>query len=172
MWHPTEALITHVTTRFQHQGRLLEEAERDLAETRRDLDVYKKAFSIAERDKRDLEERFERERQTLSDEIRQLKERDAHGGGFEQEKQALNDGIHQLKVRLPSIQFEVVGHFGYLRQKPVLVGHGDADSCLPAVQPGNRDPRKTSGVSAKPPTGVRRYSTSRKGTRRYQSRLG
>ena len=41
---------------FRHQGRLLEEAKHDLAETKRDLEVYKKAFCIAERDRHDLEE--------------------------------------------------------------------------------------------------------------------
>jgi len=103
MWGPTEALVNHVTTEFQHQGELLEEAKRHLAETRLDLEVYKKAFSIAERDRRDLEERFEHEKQALNDEIRQLKERAGMYDGegmFEQEKQALNDGILQLKVRL------------------------------------------------------------------------
>lgn len=96
-----------MTTEFQHQGRLLEEAKRDLAETRRDLEAYKKAFSIAERD-RHLEERFERERQTLNDEIRQLRERGIRGYEevFEQEKQALNDGILRLEVSLFPPKFD------------------------------------------------------------------
>lgn len=73
-----------------------------MEETRRDLGVYKRAFSIAERDKRDLEERFEREKQALSDENRQLRERGmhVHEERFERARQALNDGILQLKVRL------------------------------------------------------------------------
>jgi len=80
---------------FQNQEQLLEEA-------RRDLDMYKKAFFDAERAKRDLEERFEEEKQALNDEIRQLRECSVHGLGerFGQGAQALNDGIPQLKVRL------------------------------------------------------------------------
>ena len=57
-----EALVTQLVVPLLDQGRLLEEAKRDLAETRRDLEVYKKALSTAERDKHDLEERFEREK--------------------------------------------------------------------------------------------------------------
>lgn len=96
--------MDRVAAQFQHQERLLEEAKRDLAETRRDLEVYKMAFSIADRDKRNLEERFQQEKQALNDEIRQLRERGAQGREetFEQEKQALTDGILQLKVR-PSL---------------------------------------------------------------------
>jgi len=73
---------------FLHQERVLEEAKRDLAETRRDLEAYKEAVSIAERDRRDLEESFEQERQALRAEIRQLRERGMQGGEgrFEQEK--------------------------------------------------------------------------------------
>ena len=76
-----------MTTAFLHQERILEDAKRDLAETRRNLEAYKEAFSIAERDRRDLEERFEQERQALKTEIRQLKERDMQGSEarFEQE---------------------------------------------------------------------------------------
>ena len=102
-------------TQFQDQGRLLEEAKRDLAETRRDLEVYKKAFSIAEQDKRDLKERLEQEKQARNDEIRQLRERSMYGGEerFEQEKQALKDGILQLKVRaFPHIRYEAIGCLG------------------------------------------------------------
>ena len=108
IWGTAEALVKHVTTEFQHQGRLLEEAKRDLAETRLDLEVYKKAFSIAERDRRDLEERFEQEKRTLNDEIRQLRQRGMYGSEerFEQERQALKDGILQLKVRpFPRISY-------------------------------------------------------------------
>jgi len=75
----------------------------------------KRAFSIAERDKRDLEERFERERQALNDEIRQLKERAMYGYEemFKQGRQALDDGIIQLKVKFfPPIRSEVVGPLG------------------------------------------------------------
>ena len=93
---PAEALVDHFTAQFRHQGQLLEETNRDLA-------VYKKALCNAERDMRDLAERFEQEKQALNDEIRQLREygmRDREER-FEQEKQALNDGILQLKVRLP-----------------------------------------------------------------------
>jgi len=91
-----------VTTEFQHQGQLLEEAKQDLVEARRDLEAYRRAFSTTERDRRDLEERSEREKQALNDEIRQLKERGMPGREewFEQAKQALNDGILQLRVRL------------------------------------------------------------------------
>lgn len=58
------AIVNHVTTQCQDQGRLLEE-------TKRDLEVFKKAYYKAERDMDYLE----------------------------QEKQALNDEIHQLRVR-------------------------------------------------------------------------
>ena len=117
-----EALVTCVVTQFQHQGRLLEGTKRDLEETRRDLEVYKKAFSTAERDKRDLEERFEQEKQALNDEIRELRDRVIHGQEerFEQEKQALNDGILQLKVRLFPPQSDTnlaFGCFGFPRRE-------------------------------------------------------
>ena len=85
----------------QRQGRLLEEAKRDLAETRRDLEAYKEAYkeacAVAERDRHDLEQ----EKRALKDEILELKERGMHGREerFEQEQRALNDGILQLKVR-------------------------------------------------------------------------
>ena len=94
---PTEALVDHVTAQFRDQGQLLEETNRDLA-------VYKKALCNAERDMRDLAERFEQEKQALNDEIRQLREYVMHGREerFEQEKQTLNDGILQLKVRSSS----------------------------------------------------------------------
>jgi len=72
--------VNHVTTQCQDQGLLLEE-------TKRDLEVFKKAYYKAEREMHDREARFE------------------------QEKQAWNDEIHQLKVRLfpPHIQHEVFG---------------------------------------------------------------
>ena len=98
----------------------MEKAEHDLAETKRDLEVYKKAFCIAERDRHDLEERFEREKQSLNDEICQLRENEARvrEERFEQEKQALNEGIFQLKVRSspPHVQCKV-GCFEFPRDK-------------------------------------------------------
>lgn len=60
------AIVNHVTTQCQDQGRLLEEAKRD-------LEVFKKAYYKAEREMHDHEERFEQEKQALSDEIHQLK---------------------------------------------------------------------------------------------------
>ena len=89
-----EALAKHVTAQFLPQGRLLEQAEHDLAETKRDLEVYKEAFYNAERDKRDLEERFEKEKQALNDEIRQLRENSMQGceEGLEREGRDLGDG--------------------------------------------------------------------------------
>ena len=60
--------MDHVATQCQDQGRLLEEAKRD-------LEVFKKAYYKAERDMHDREERFELEKQALSDEIHQLKVR-------------------------------------------------------------------------------------------------
>jgi hypothetical protein len=62
------AIVNHVTTQCQDQGRLLEE-------TKRDLDVFKKAYYKAEREIREHEERFEQEKRTLNDEIIQLKVR-------------------------------------------------------------------------------------------------
>ena len=88
-----EALVKHVTAQFLHQGRLLEEAEHDLTETKRDLEVYKEAIFTAEREKRDLEKRFEKEKQVLNDEIRQLRENGMQGReGLEHERQVLGDG--------------------------------------------------------------------------------
>ena len=65
---PAGAIVNHVTTQCQDQGRLLEEAKRD-------LEVFKKAYYKAEREMHDREERFEQEKQTLSDEIHQLRVR-------------------------------------------------------------------------------------------------
>ena len=62
------AIVDHVTIQCQDQGRLLEEAIRD-------LEVFKKAYYKAEHDMRDREARFEQEKQALSDEIQQLKVR-------------------------------------------------------------------------------------------------
>ena len=92
---PAEALVEHVTTEFRDQGRLLEKAEHDLAETKRDLEVCKKALYISDSGRRDLEERFEQEKQALIDEICRLREREARvrDERFEQERQDLNDGI-------------------------------------------------------------------------------
>lgn len=91
------AIAKYVTTEFQRQERLLEEAKRDLVETRRDLEMYK---SATERDRNGLEERFEQETRALKDEIRQLKGRDMHGWEdiFERERRALNHGILRLEV--------------------------------------------------------------------------
>ena len=69
--------------------------KRDLAETKRDMKAYKRALFSAGRDRHDLEERFEREKQALNDEVRQLRER-----GMRTYEEALNDGILRLKVRL------------------------------------------------------------------------
>ena len=90
--------MNHVTAHFQNQKQLLESAEHNLEETRRELAVYKKAFLKAERDRHDLEE----ENQALINEIRKLRECGARGRDelFERERRALNDGIPQLEVRL------------------------------------------------------------------------
>ena len=66
--------MKHVAAQFQDQERLLEEARRDLEETKRDLALHKEALSNSKRDRNDLEEMFEHERQALSDEIRRLRE--------------------------------------------------------------------------------------------------
>jgi len=58
------AIVNHVTTQCQDQGRLLEEAKRD-------LEVFKKAYYKAEREMDDLE----KEKQTLNNEIHQLRVR-------------------------------------------------------------------------------------------------
>lgn len=60
------AIVNHVTIHCQDQGRLLEEATRD-------LEVFKKAYYKAERDMHEREVRFEQEKRTLSNEISQLK---------------------------------------------------------------------------------------------------
>jgi len=60
--------VNHVTTKCQDQGRLLEEANRD-------LDVFKKAYYRAEREMQDYKVKIELEKQNLSDEIHQLKVR-------------------------------------------------------------------------------------------------
>ena len=65
---PVGALVNHVTIQCRDQGRLLEEASRD-------LDVFKKAYYKAERDTHDREARFEQEKQALYNEIHQLKVR-------------------------------------------------------------------------------------------------
>jgi len=65
---PVGAIVNHVTTQNLDQGRLLED-------TKRDLEVFKKAYYKAERDMHDREERFELEKQALSDEINQLRVR-------------------------------------------------------------------------------------------------
>lgn len=57
--------MNHVTIQCRDQGRLLEEATRD-------LEVFKKAYFQAERDMHDREARFAQEKQAL---IHQLKVR-------------------------------------------------------------------------------------------------
>jgi len=64
----TGAIVNHVTTQCQDQGRLLEEANRD-------LDVFKKAYYRAECGMQDHKARFELEKQTLRNEIRKFKVR-------------------------------------------------------------------------------------------------
>lgn len=65
---PAGALVNHVTIQCRDQGRLLEEAKRD-------LEVFKKAYYKAEHDMHDREARFQQEKQVLYDEIHQLKVR-------------------------------------------------------------------------------------------------
>ena len=65
--------MNRVTAQEQDQGQLLEEAKRD-------LEAFKNAYYRAERDMRDLEARFEKEKQALNDEIRWLRECDTHCG--------------------------------------------------------------------------------------------
>lgn len=65
---PAGAVVNHVATQCQDQGRLLEEAKRD-------LEVFKKAYYETERDMHDRVGRFEKEKQALRDEIHQLKVR-------------------------------------------------------------------------------------------------
>ena len=62
------AIVNHVTTQCQDQGRLLEEAKRD-------LEVFKNAYYKAVHDMRDHEAKFGQEKQALNDEIYQLKVR-------------------------------------------------------------------------------------------------
>lgn len=59
---PAGAIVNHVTTQCQDQGRYLEEAKRD-------LEVFKKAYYKAEREMQDREARFELEKKVLRDEI-------------------------------------------------------------------------------------------------------
>lgn len=68
MRSPAGAIVDHVTLQCRDQGRLLEEATRD-------LEVFKKAYYKAERDIQDREARFELEKQALNVEIHQLKVR-------------------------------------------------------------------------------------------------
>jgi len=60
-----------VTSCCQDQGKLLEEAQRD-------LEVFKTAYYNAEREIQTLGESFEREKQALNDEIRRLRECELH----------------------------------------------------------------------------------------------
>jgi len=62
------AIVNHVTSQYQDQGRLLEEATRD-------LDVFKKAYYKAEREIQDYKATVEQEKRLLSDEIHHLKVR-------------------------------------------------------------------------------------------------
>jgi len=72
------AIVDHVTTKCEDQGKLLEEAQRD-------LEVFKRAYYDAEREIQDLAESFEQEKQALNDEIRRLREHELHcrNGRFE-----------------------------------------------------------------------------------------
>ena len=65
---PVGAIVNHVAAQCQDQGRLLEEANRD-------LEVFKKSYYRAERDLHDHLARFNQEKQVLNDEIHQLKVR-------------------------------------------------------------------------------------------------
>jgi len=56
---PVRTTVNHVTTQSPDQGRLLEDAKRD-------LEVFKKAYYKAEHDMHDREERFGLEKQALS----------------------------------------------------------------------------------------------------------
>ena len=58
--------MNHVTTQCQDQGRLLEEAKRD-------LEVFKSAYYKAVHEIHDNEARFGQEKQALNEEIHQLK---------------------------------------------------------------------------------------------------
>lgn len=121
--------MRQVTTQIQRQGWLLEKAKRDLAETRRNLEAYKWAFSISERDRHDLEQ----EKQALKDEIRQLKGRGMHGceETFEQERRTLNDWILRLEVKpFPHISDTRLSVFRVPLHRLFFVGNSDADGCL------------------------------------------
>jgi len=62
------AIVNHVTIQCRDQGRLLEEATRD-------LEVFKKAYYKAEREIRDRDAMFEQEKRVLNDKIHQLEVR-------------------------------------------------------------------------------------------------
>ena len=66
-----KALADRAISQCQDQSQLLEEVQRD-------LEVFKRAYHNAEREIHDLGESFEREKQALNDEIRQLKEHELH----------------------------------------------------------------------------------------------
>ena len=68
MYSPAGAVVNHVITGCQDQGRLLKEAKRD-------LEVFRKAYYKAEREAQDREARFELEKEALEDEIRRLRVR-------------------------------------------------------------------------------------------------
>lgn len=61
-WDTTGALLTFVSNQNTDYGRAIEEAKRD-------LDVFKKAYMAAERDKSEAEEKFEKEKKALTDEL-------------------------------------------------------------------------------------------------------
>ena len=65
---PAGSIVDHVTTQYQEQGKLFEEATRD-------LELFKEAFYKADREIQDREAMFEQERRAFIDEISQLKVR-------------------------------------------------------------------------------------------------
>ena len=163
---PAEALVDHVTAQFRHQGQLLEETNRDLA-------AHKKALCNAERDMRDLAEKFEQEKQALNDEIRQLREYGMHDRE-ERFEQALNDGILQLKVRLPPCSMR--DHLRMLRVLPLQVVFLRGDRAVLMVvfftfHSGDYDSRKTNNISAESPTSTRQCPTACHGARGYPNRV-
>jgi len=67
-------VVDRVTTQCQDQEQLLREVQQDLR-------AFKKAYYRAESEMHDLEEKFEREKQALNDEIHRLRKRGVHGRG-------------------------------------------------------------------------------------------
>lgn len=65
-WGFVGAILTFVSTQSTDHVRAIEEA-------RRDLEVFKKAYMSAERDKTEAEEKFEKEKKVLTDELSALR---------------------------------------------------------------------------------------------------